>query len=50
MPPVSKRQNRFMQVHKTDKGPLGKVAREFTSDLKPGSVKRLPEKKAKRKG
>jgi len=45
MPPVSKRQNRFFQAHKGDKGKLGRVAREFTSDLKPGSVKKLPESK-----
>jgi len=49
MPPVSKRQNRFFQAHKGDKGKLGRVAREFTSDLKPGSVKKLPESKSEEK-
>ena len=45
MPPVSKTQARFMFAHAKDKGgKLGTVAREFTSDLKPGSIKKLPQK------
>jgi hypothetical protein len=48
MPPVSRAQNRFMQAHKDDAGSLGEVAREFTKDLKPGSVKKLPERASKR--
>lgn len=49
MPVVSKRQNRFFQAHKGDKGKLGAVAREFTSGMKPGSVKKLPESKSDEK-
>jgi hypothetical protein len=48
MPPVSRAQNRFMQAHKDDAGKLGEVAREFTADLKPGGVKKLPERASKR--
>lgn len=33
-----------MFAHRSDSGDLGKVAREFTSDLKPGSIKKLPKK------
>ena len=29
MPPVSEKQRRFMGAHQKDKGPLGKVAREY---------------------
>lgn len=46
MPPESKAQARFMFAHAKDKTKLGAVAREFTADLKPGSVKALPEKKS----
>lgn len=31
MPPVSEKQRRFMGAHMRDKGPLGKVAREYIS-------------------
>jgi hypothetical protein len=51
MPPVSKAQNRLMQAAAADPkvakrvGVPVKVAKEFTSDLKPGSVKKLPARK-----
>lgn len=47
MPMKSRAQNRFFRAHERDKGPLGKVAREFVRSTKPGSVKRLPERKGK---
>lgn len=31
MPPVSEKQRRFMGAHQKDRGPLGKVAREYIS-------------------
>jgi len=37
-----------VQAHKDDAGNLGRVAREFTSGLKSGSVKKLPERASKR--
>jgi len=55
MPPVSRAQNRAMQAAKASPAvakKLGipqKVAREFTSGLKPGSVKALPEHAKKKR-
>jgi hypothetical protein len=43
MPPVSERQRRFMGAHQKDKGPLGKVAREYIG-ADPGG--KLPKSKA----
>lgn len=31
MPPVSEKQRRYMAAHMRDKGPLGRVAREYIS-------------------
>jgi hypothetical protein len=51
MPPVSKAQNRLMQAAAADPkvakrtGVPQSVAREYTANLKPGSVKKLPARK-----
>jgi hypothetical protein len=53
MPPVSKAQNRLMQAAAADPKVAKRtsvpqsVAREYTSDLKKGSVKKLPARKSK---
>jgi hypothetical protein len=53
MPPVSKAQNRLMQAAAADPkvakrtGVPQRVAKEFTENLKPGSVKKLPARKSK---
>jgi hypothetical protein len=54
MPSVSKAQNAAMHAAAEGKSTLGipqSVGKEFTSDQKPGSIKKLPERKtpAKRK-
>jgi hypothetical protein len=54
MPPVSKAQNALMQAAAADPkvakrtGVPQRVAKEFTANLKPGSVKKLPARKEKR--
>lgn len=52
MPPVSLAQNRAMQAAKSGKSTLGipkSVGEDFTSGLKPGSLKGLPQRvKAKK--
>ncbi len=49
MPPVSKAQARFMFANRGKKSKIGKVAREFTEDLAPGSIKKLPARKKRKK-
>jgi hypothetical protein len=54
MPPVSKAQNALMQAAAANQkvakrtGVPQSVAKEFTENLKPGSVKKLPARKGKR--
>ena len=53
MPPVSKAQNRLMQAAANNPkvakrtGVPQSVAKDFTSNLKPGSVKKLPARAKK---
>lgn len=49
MPIVSKAQNRYMRAHQDDPGRLGEVAREFVRETHGKSLKRLPERKRKRR-